>query len=175
MLAVVEDDSNTDPAVPAKRAPSLIDKHAKECKLASFELYSEINEVLNAAIPQQMTSCSIDVETLQRWKAKAKQCNQSLKVHIATMVDDKYRSCADMHLLKFAMKADILDRESAFTEAMEIMSGKEIATDLNDQALRALRMARVVNSGVSELETPEAFDADAIIKCLSICGDEDHR
>lgn len=173
MLAVVEDDSSTEPAIPHRPARSLIDAHAKECKLASFELYSEINDLLNAAVSQNMAAYSIDVDTLKKWKAKAKKCNQCLKLHIQDMVDDKYRSCAETHMLKFAMKSDILDREAAFTEALEIISGKDSAADLDDQALRALRFARLVNTGISEGSNADQFDNEAIVKCLSICDDDD--
>jgi hypothetical protein len=133
-----------------------------------------MNEVLNSMVAQDLSSCEIDVDTLRRWKTKAKRFNQSFKLHLKAILEDKYRACAEECMIKFAMKADILDREAAFTEALEIVSGKENASDLNEQALRAMRFARMVNSGTSEMSTPETFDATTILKCLSVCDDEDY-
>lgn len=172
MLTVAED-AAADPAVPERSRRSLIDEHARQCKAESFELHSEINELLNSMVAQDLSSFAVDVDTLRRWKAKAKQFNKSFKLHLKAILEDKYRACAEECMLKFAMKGDILDREAAFTEALEIVSGRENASELNEQAIRAMRFARMVNSGTSEMTTPETFDATVILKCLSICDDED--
>ena len=172
MLTVAED-AAAEPAVPERSRRSLIDEHARQCKAESFELHSEMNELLNSMVAQDLSSCAIDVDTLRRWKLKAKKFNQAFKLHLKAILEDKYRACAEECMIKFAMKADILDREAAFTEALEIVSGRENASDLNEQAIRAMRFARLVNSGTSEMTTPEVFDANTILKCLSVCDDED--
>ena len=173
MLTVTEDDSSKEEAVPPQKSQPLIDESAKTCKRVSYDLYTDLTDAVNSAVAQNSESCTIDIGRLKMWKSQAKQCNQSVTRHVKSVMNDKYRSEAEFHMLKFAMKDDVLDRESAYTEALEIISDRSCVSDLPDTVSRALRFSILANNGISKLGEREPNSCNSIAKCLALCEDDD--
>lgn len=173
MLTVIEDEASKEETAPPQKSQPLIDESAKTCKRVSYDLYTDLTDAVNSAVAQNSESCIIDIERLKTWKAQAKQCNQSLTRHVKTVMNDRYRSEAEFHMLKFAMKDDVLDRESAYTEALEIITEKSCLADLPDTVVRVLRFAILANNGVSKLGEREVNNCNSIAQCLALCEDDD--
>jgi len=104
-------------------------------------------------------------EMLQDWFSRLKDANKSISRYARMVATEHDRSNIELHMLKHAVFADILDREASFTETLDAIASTDAG---RDKVARAMRFVASVNGGLSALSPDVTPASGGAQKCASM-------